>query len=259
MEHHRSERDLRMKGLIRDLPGIAEDFAALWTDLQLTSNQADALATVHRLIARKMKNEQVRQHDEMRADMAKILTADQRVLADRFFERRIGDRAVWYQTGEERERFLEALGLTGDQKIKLVRVVFDHRTAIVPSLQDVLNAVGRLREQVDAEVLDRSALMAATAELGHVIGRAAGSGAELIADLNEVLTTEQTDLVREHINSLFGHHFEHARRMPVKVHELIDFLRELGLTPGQKDQVVKRIAETHRAQWTRHEEMKRLF
>jgi Spy/CpxP family protein refolding chaperone len=259
MEQNRSEHDLRMKGLIRDLPGMAEDLAALWTALQLTPNQADALETVHRLIVRYVQNEQVKQHNEMRADMANILTADQLALADRFYERQIGDGAVLLQMGEERERFLEALRLTGEQKIKLVRMVLDRRARIVPSVQDVLNAAGRLREQVHAEIPDRSALMAAAAGLGNVIGQAAGVGAGLIADVKEVLTTEQTDLVRGHINSHFDQHLEHARMMPVRVHDLIDFLNELGLTPGQKDQVVTLIAERHEAQRTRHEGMKRLF
>ena len=108
MEQHRSEHDLRMKGLIRDLPGMAEDLAALWTALQLTPNQADALETVHRLIMRYVQNEQVKQHNEMRADMAKILTADQLALADRFHERQIGKTGrILLQMGEERERFLD--------------------------------------------------------------------------------------------------------------------------------------------------------
>ena len=116
-----------------------------------------------------------------------------------------------------------------------------------------------MREQVHAEIPDRSALMAAAAGLGNAIGQVAGVGAGLMADVKGVLTTEQTDLVRGHINSHFDQHLEHARMMPVKVHELIDFLNELGLTPGQKDQVVILIAERHEAQRAKHEEMKRLF
>ena len=259
MEQNRSEHDLRIKSLIRDLPGMAEDLAALWTALQLMPNQADALETVHRLIMRYMQNERVKQHTEMRADMANILTADQLALADGFYERQIGDAAVLLQMGEERERFLEALGLTGEQKIKLVRMALDRRARIVSSVQDVLNAVGRLREQVHARIPDRSALMAAAAGLGSVIGQAAGVRAGLLADVKEVLTTEQTDLVRGHINSHFDQHLERARMMPAKVHDLIDFLNELGLTPGQKDQVVTLIAERHKAQRARHEGMKRLF
>jgi len=259
MEQLRTERDLRIKGLIRDLPGMAEDLAALWTALQLTPNQADALGTVHKLISRYVQSEQVKQHDEIRVDIAKILTSDQLALADRFHERQIGERAFWLQLVEERERFVEALGLTGEQKTRLVRLVLDRRARIVPSIQDVLNGAGRLREQIHAEPPDRSALMTAAAGLGNALGQAAGVGAGFMADVKGVLTTEQADLVSGHTNSLFNQHLERARMMPVKVHRLIAFLNELGLTPGQKDQVVKWIGDRLQAQRARHEGLLRLF
>jgi hypothetical protein len=80
-----------------------------------------------------------------------------------------------------------------------------------------------------------------------------------MADAREVLTTEQMDLVKGHINNHLDQHLEHARIMPTKLHELIDFLTELSLTPEQKDQVVKLIAEKHEAQRAKHHGMKRVF
>jgi hypothetical protein len=67
------------------------------------------------------------------------------------------------------------------------------------------------------------------------------------------------DLLNKHINKHFDQHLENARIMPAKLHALIDFVEELGLTPDQKDQVVKLIAEKHEARGARHHGMKRAF
>jgi Spy/CpxP family protein refolding chaperone len=260
MEQHRSKRDLRLKTAIDALPDMAEDLAALWSGLKLKPNQVDALEAAHRLITRYRQNQHIKRHDEWRADIAKILTPEQLAVADRFHEKQVAEGGAHFlKIGEERERFHDELGLTGEQKIKLVRIALDRRGRIVPSIQDVMNAAGALREQVHADIPDRGALMAAAARLGEAIGHAAGQGAALIADAREVLTTEQMDLVKGHINNHLDQHLEHARIMPTKLHELIDFLNELSLTPEQKDQVVKLIAEKHEAQRTQYHGMKRVF
>jgi len=101
--------------------------------------------------------------------------------------------------------------------------------------------------------------MAAAATLGDAVGQAACVGAGLMADAREVLTPEQMHLVKRQINNHLDQHLEHARIMPAKLHELIDFVEELGLTPEQKDQVVKLIAEKHEAQRAKHHGTKRFF
>ncbi len=255
MEQHHSKHDLRLKTAAHALPDMAEDLAVLWSELKLTPNQADALEAAHRLITRYRQNQHIEQHDEWRADIAKILTSEQLAVADRFHETQVAEGGAHFlKMGEERERFYEQLGITGEQKIKLVQIALDRRARVVPSIQDVMNAAGTLREQVHAGIPDRSALMAAAARLGDAIGRAAGVGAELMADAREVLTTEQMELVKGHINNRLDQHVQHARIMPAKLHELIDFLNELNLTPEQKDEVVKLIAEKHK-----HHGMKRVF
>jgi Spy/CpxP family protein refolding chaperone len=255
MEKHHSKHDLRLKTASHALPAMAEDLAVLWSELKLTPNQADALEAAHRLITRYRQNQHIEQHDEWRADIAKILTSEQLAVADRFHETRVAKGGAHFlKMGEERERFHDELGLTGEQAIKLVEIALDRRARIVPSIQEVMNAAGTLREQVHADVPDQAALMAAAARLGDAIGHAAGVGAELMADAREVLTTEQMDLVKGHINDRLDQHLEHARIMPAKLHELIDFIDELNLTPEQKDEVVKLIAEKHN-----HHGLKRVF
>jgi Spy/CpxP family protein refolding chaperone len=251
---------LRLKTAIDALPDMAEDLASLWGELKLTPNQADALEAAHRLVTRYRQNQHIKQHDEWRADIAKILTSGQLAVADRFHEKQVAKGGAYFlKRSEQRERFRDALGLMGEQKIKLVQIALDRRGRIVPSIQDVMNAAGALREQVHADIPDRSVLMAAAVRLGDAIGRAAEVGAELMADAREVLTTEQMDRVKGHLNDRLDQHLEHARIMPARVHELIDFLDELGLTPEQKDQVVRLIAEKREAQRAGHYGMKRVF
>jgi Spy/CpxP family protein refolding chaperone len=260
MEQHHGKHDLRMKSVIDGLPGMAEDLAALWDELNLTPHQADALEGAHRLITRYRQNQRVKQHDEWRADIVKILTSEQLTVADRFHDKQVATGGAHFlKKGEERERFLDELRLTGEQKIKLVQLVLDRRARIVPAVQDLMNAAGGLREQIHADIPERAALMAAAATLGDAIGQAACVGIEFTVDAREVLTTKQVDLLREHINKHFDQHLEHARIVPAKLHELIDFVEELGLTPEQKDQVVKLIADKHEAQRAKHHGMKRVF
>ena len=251
---------LRLKTAIDALPDMAEDLASLWGELKLTPNQADALEAAHRLVTRYRQNQHIKQHDEWRADIAKILTSEQLAVADRFHEKQVATGGAYFlKRSEQRERFRDALGLMGEQKIKLVQIALDRRGRIVPSIQDVMNAAGALRDQVHADIPDRSALMDAAVRLGDAIGRAAGVGAELMADARDVLTTEQVDRVKGHLNDRLDQHLGHARTMPARVHELIDFLDELGLTPEQKDQVVRLIAEKREAQRAGHYGMKRVF
>jgi hypothetical protein len=101
--------------------------------------------------------------------------------------------------------------------------------------------------------------MAAASRLGDAIGQAACVGVEFIGDAREVLTTEQMNLLERHIENYLDQHLDHVRIMPAKVHELIDFFGELNLTPGQKGQVLKLIAEKHATHRARHHGMKRIF
>ena len=260
MEQHHGKHDLRMKSVIDALPGMAEDLAALWSELKLRPNQADALEAAHRLITKYRQNQHIKRHDEWRADIAKVLTSDQMAVADRFHEQHVAKGGLHFlKMGEGRERFHDELGLTGEQKIKLVQIVLDRRARIIPAIQGVMNAAGVLRDQVHADIPDRSALMAAAATLGDAVGQAACVGAGLMADAREVLTPEQMHLVKRQINNHLDQHLEHARIMPAKLHELIEFVNELGLTPEQKDQVVKLIAEKHEAQRAKHHGTKRFF
>jgi Spy/CpxP family protein refolding chaperone len=260
MEQHRSKRDLRQKGVTDALPDMAEDLAALWSGLKLKPNQVDALEAAHRLITRYRQNQHIKQHDEWRADIVKILTPEQLAVADRFHEKQVAEGGAHFlKMGEERERFHDELGLTGEQKIKLVEIALDRRARIVPSIQNIMNAAEMLREQVHSDIPDRGALMAAASRLGDAIGQAAAVGSELMVDAREVLTKEQMDLLEGHIKNHLDQHLEQARIMPTKLHELIAFLNELNLAPEQKDQVVKLIAEKHEAQRAKHHGMKRVF
>jgi Spy/CpxP family protein refolding chaperone len=160
---------------------------------------------------------------------------------------------------EERERFRSELDITGEQKIKLIQIALDRRARIVQAIQDVSNAAEELRKQVHADIPDRGILMAASAGLGDAIGSAAVVGAEFMAEAKSVLTTEQLDLLKSHINHHLDQHLEHARIVPAKFHELTGFLEELSLTPGQKEQIVKLIAKKHKEHKTRHSGMKGIF
>jgi Spy/CpxP family protein refolding chaperone len=260
LQQHHSKRDLRLKSITQTLPSLADDLAALWTDLKLTPSQADALEAAHRLITRTRQNRHTEQNDEWKADIAKILTPEQLAVADRFHEKQASEGGwPFLRMRSERERFRNGLGLTGEQKVNLIQIVLDRRARIIPSIQDVMNAVGNLREQVYADIPDRSALMAVAARLGDAIGHAAETGTGLMADAREVLTSEQMDFIKGHSDDLLDQHLEHARTIPVKLHELIDFLNELGLTPDQKDQVVKLIAQKHEARGPMHHGMRRVF
>ena len=260
MEQHRSKHDLHLKNAIQTLPVMAEDLAVLWSDLKLTPNQVNALEAVHRVVTRYRQDQLVKRHDEWRADIAKILTPEQLAIADRFHEKQVADhRAYFLKRAEERERFRNELGLTGEQKIKLIQIALDRRARIIQAIQDISNAAEELRKQVHSDIPDRGTLMAAAAGLGDAIGYAAVFGAEFMADAKAVLTTEQLDLLQSHINHRLDQHLEHARIVPAKFHELIGFLDELNLTPEQKDQIVKWIAEKHKEQRGKHPGMKRVL
>jgi Spy/CpxP family protein refolding chaperone len=260
MERLRRQHGIGRKGRVDALPGMADDFAVLWSELKLTPDQADALGAVRRLITRTRQNQLVTQKQEWRPDIVKILTAEQLAVADRFHEKHVATSGTYrLKMGEERERFHNELGLTGEQKVKLIQITLDRRGGIVPCIQDGLKEAAGLREQIHADTPDRDALMAAAASLGDAIGRAAGVGAGLMIDAREVLTAEQMDLVRRHIAILCDQHLEHARIIPAKFHEWIGLLNDLGLSPSQKDQVVKLIAEKHQAQRARHHAMKSIF
>ena len=249
MEQHRSKHDLHLKSAIQALPDMAEDLAALWSELKLAPNQVDALEAVHRVVTTYRQNQHVKWHDEWRADVAKTLTSEQLAVANRFHEKHVGEgRAHFLKGAEERERFHDELGLTGEQKIKLVQITLNHRSRIVLVIQDVANAAGGLQRHVHADIPDRDALMASAARFGDAIGYAAAVGVELMADAKEVLTTEQVDLLKSYINNHLDQHLEHARNLPAKFHKLIDFLDELDLTHEQKDHIVKLIAEKHKEQ-----------
>jgi Spy/CpxP family protein refolding chaperone len=260
MEQHHSEHDLHLRSTIQALPEMAEDFATLWSELKLTPNQMDALEAVHRVVTRYRQNQRIKRHNEWRADIANILTSQQLAVANRFHEKQVAESSTdFLKMAKEREWLQDALGLTGEQKIKLVQIALDRRAQIVEAIQDVANTVGDLQEQIHAEIPDRNALMVAAARLGDAIGHATGVGAGLVADAREVLTTEQLDLIKEYTNNHLDQHLEHARIIPAKFHELIDFLNELGLTPDQKDKVVKLIAEKHGVRRVKHHGMKRFF
>jgi Spy/CpxP family protein refolding chaperone len=238
---------------------MGEDLTALWNELKLTPKQADALETVHKLVTRYRQNRHVQRHDEWRADLAGILTSGQLALAESFHEKQMakgGSRFL--KAAGEREMLHDQLGLTGEQKISLVQMVLDRRGRIVPSIQSVLTAAGNLHELAHSDTPDRQALMAASASLGQAIAQAAETGAEIVSGASAVLTARQMDLIKEHINNHLDRHLELVRGLPAKVHEFYDFLNELALTAEQKDQVVKLIAEKHKAHRARHHGMKGL-
>lgn len=261
MERHREQHELGRKGALNAIPGMADDLAALWSKLNLTPKQADALEAAHRLIKRYRQDQHKRKYDEWRVELAKILNSGQLAVADRFHENHLASgEAHFLKRDEERTRFLNELGLTGEQKIKLVQFALDRRARIVPAIENVITAAQELRERVHADIPDRSGITAAAARLGDAIGQAAEVGAGLMADAGEVLTTEQIVLVKGHITDLGDQRLEHARIMPAKFHELIDFLHELGLNPRQKDQIIKLISDKHEAQRAKpHFGMKSFF
>jgi Spy/CpxP family protein refolding chaperone len=260
MEEHRNKHDIHLKNAIQALPDMAEDLAALWSDLKLTPNQVDALEAVYRVVMRYKQDQHVKRHDEWRADIAKILTPEQLAVVDGFHERQVAEcRAHFLKRVEERERFHNELSLTGEQKFKLIQIALDRRARIVQSIQDIANAAGGLRKQVHTDIPDRGSLMAAAAGFGDAIGNAVAVGAEFMADAKEVLTTDQMDLFKSHINNHLDQHLKHARIVPAKFQNLIGFLDELNLTSEQKDQIVKWIAEKLKEQRGKHRGMKRFL
>jgi Spy/CpxP family protein refolding chaperone len=247
LQQHRRQHDLLLKTRVDALPRMAEELAVLWSELNLTPSQMDGLSAVHRLMRTQRRNQHIRQHEEWKVDMEKILTPDQIRIAERFHDKQIAQgEAHFIKVSDERDRFCQDLGLTGEQKIGLLQIALEKRPRIVPSIQKIMNASADLRDQVHSDILDRKALMAAAAKLGDAIGQAAGVGAMFMNDAKEVLTTEQIELVREHMDSRIERHVEQVRIIPAKVHEVIELIDELGLTPEQKDLVVKVITQRHR-------------
>ncbi len=261
MDRHRQQHDLRTKGAVEAIPAMAEDLAGFWSKLNLTPKQADALEAAHRLIRRYRQDQHMRQHEEWRADIENILTSEQLPVADRFHEKHVAaGQAYFFKMAEEREGFHNELGLTGEQKIKLVQLALDRRARIVPAIQDVMTAAQGLGARVHADIPDQAALFEAAARLGDAIGQAVQVGAGLMVDAREVLTAEQIEQVKGHLAHLCDRHLEHARMMPAKFQEFIDFFHELRLTPVQKDEIVKLISEKHEAQRRKHlYGMKNLF
>ncbi len=246
LEQLRSEHGLRLETKINGLPEMAEQLATLWSELHLTPDQADGLAAAHRLLATHRRDQHLEQHNEWKAEIQKILTAEQVSMVDKFHEQQVAQgRADFLKTSDERARFSQDLGLTGEQKIKLVQIALDRRTQIVPAIQDLVKAAANVRDQLHRDTPDRGDLLTAAAILGDAIGRAAGVGAGLMAEVKQVLTTEQTELLGSYINNQLDRHVEHVRIMPLKVRQAVDLIDELGLTADQKDQIVKWIAEKH--------------
>lgn len=91
----------------------------------------------------------------------------------------------------------EELDLTEEQRGQLKGIAMAHRDELRPLMGDVLTHKRALREAVLAEEIDEAAIRAEAEALGEAIGDAALAMAEVGAEMREVLTDRQLELIRE--------------------------------------------------------------
>jgi Spy/CpxP family protein refolding chaperone len=259
-DQHRAGRRSPAKSAIDALPELADELATLWSKLELSPNQVDALGVVLKFVMRHKHSQHRERHEDVRADIEKILTPEQWAIAVRFHDGHVAEfEARFLKMAEERERFHDALDLTGEQKIEVVRIVLGDRARIASVIREVAVAAKGLHEAAHGEPPDRAAAVAAGERFGDAMGHAAALGAGLVASARDVLTQEQMDVLQTHVNRHLQGHLEHARIIPARVHEVIGFLNELNLTAEQKDRIVALIAEKHAQHHGRQRAMKGLL
>ena len=91
----------------------------------------------------------------------------------------------------------DELGVTGEQRVALKKLIKDHRNEIQPLAKGVMMKGRALRELILAETPDPAAVRQASAELGNAIADAAVQASILAQEARSILTPEQVNKLKE--------------------------------------------------------------
>jgi Spy/CpxP family protein refolding chaperone len=89
------------------------------------------------------------------------------------------------------------LGVTNDQKKKIVEIVKSHRDEIRPVVKTILEKRRALREAVVNKPGDETAIRSAATEMGKAIGDAAVLASKVVAQVKPVLTSQQIERIEK--------------------------------------------------------------
>ncbi len=89
------------------------------------------------------------------------------------------------------------LGVTNDQKKKIVEIVKSHRDEIRPVVKTILEKRRALREAVVNKPGDETAIRSAATEMGKAIGDAAVLASKVVAQVKPVLTPQQIERIEK--------------------------------------------------------------
>ncbi len=89
------------------------------------------------------------------------------------------------------------LGITADQKKKIIEIVKSHRDEIRPVVKTILEKRRTLREAVVNKPGDEPAIRGAAAEMGKAIGDAAVLASKVVAQVRPVLTSQQIERIEK--------------------------------------------------------------
>ncbi len=91
----------------------------------------------------------------------------------------------------------EELGLTGDQRVALKKMLKEHRKDLQPQVESVMAKGRTLRELILAETPDQTAIRKASADLGNAIADLAVQASVLAKEARSILTPQQVERFRE--------------------------------------------------------------
>lgn len=89
------------------------------------------------------------------------------------------------------------LGITADQKKKIIGIVKSHRDEIRPVVKSVLEKRRALRDAVVNKPGDETAIRGAATELGKSIGDAAVLASKVVAQVKPELTSQQIERIEK--------------------------------------------------------------
>jgi Spy/CpxP family protein refolding chaperone len=232
--------------VLDQLPDVSDDLATLWSMLQLSPEQVDALAVIHKYAHRSKTGIGKKGHEFLKTEIKALLSADQASLVEKFLSTHACEDGSGFQENMgRREVCFYMMHLSGEQKIELVTVILDHRKAIIDAAGNVVEAKFTLHDAIHADAPDQGVISEAAVKFGNAVGNAAHTSVALATAAKEVLTPSQLDQLDDHMTRHLDRRLAKFQDLPAKLHDAVDCLQALDLTPEQKEQIIIIMADYH--------------
>jgi hypothetical protein len=249
LEAHHLEHRQQLLDRLTKLPEISAALAAGWEKLQLSPQQIDALTILHTWGARNKFDQLAAAHSELQRGIETIITPQQQPLFQEL-------ASLYGPAGAEHfrkkfathEQFRTKLQLSGEQKSALIQIVITNRQNLVSAVQGLGMAAIKLH-QVDGEDIPTEQGQGITAKdaLSRSLDQILRIGSGLMAEANQVLTTTQGGLLRNHVQQEWAAHLETAENLSSKLHDGTKRLAALQLSPEQLGQILALVTNAQKS------------